>query len=532
MVQLPNFDKLRPEPKRLFPAGAAAPPQPLTVKAEIEDPLDDMYGPNNKRSKLAEPAIQQLESKMAMQPCSLYDPLDEPSPLGLRLKKSPSFLDMIQMKLSQEKSVPLSSVTSIALDSAKKKELKSIAVSGATDKLKASNFPASLLRIGTWEYASRYEGDLVAKCYYAKHKLVWEVLDGGLKNKIEIQWSDITALKATCPENEPATLDVVLARRPLFFRETNPQPRKHTLWQATSDFTGGQASIHRRHFLQCQQGLLNKHFEKLVQCDPRLKSLSQHSEIILETSCFETTCLEDQDESKSLGFDNPRENHGSSSVSQDSRLPRSKAESRGTDDSMIDLSHRQMHFCDSGVSLTKAPALRENIYSHSRLTGGHFAQWEQIKAPKLRASMSKDDLVSHLEHCISEQMASGNPLFSADCLPDKGKLEELADHLLSDSQTFVSDERTLMSKVNSFCCLLQKDPSVQNLQTFINSNTENRQDWLEDDDLKQMSERKAIDDPQQSSISRKESFGELLMNLPRIASFPQFLFSITEDHYE
>jgi hypothetical protein len=30
--------------------------------------------------------------------------LDEPSPLGLRLRKSPSLLDLIQMKLSQEKS--------------------------------------------------------------------------------------------------------------------------------------------------------------------------------------------------------------------------------------------------------------------------------------------------------------------------------------------------------------------------------------------------------------------------------------------
>jgi len=36
-----------------------------------------------------------------------------------------------------------------------------------------------------------------------------------------------------------------LARPPLFFKETDPQPRKHTLWQATSDFTGGQASMHR-----------------------------------------------------------------------------------------------------------------------------------------------------------------------------------------------------------------------------------------------------------------------------------------------
>lgn len=50
----------------------------------------------------------------------------------------------------------------------------------------------------------------MAKCYFAKHKLVWEVLEGGLKSKIEIQWSDITALKATCPENGQGTLDVVV----------------------------------------------------------------------------------------------------------------------------------------------------------------------------------------------------------------------------------------------------------------------------------------------------------------------------------
>ena len=58
---------------------------------------------------------------------------------------------------------------------------------------------------------SQYEGDLVAKCYFAKHKLVWEVLDAGLKRKIEIQWSDIIALKATCPENGIGTLDLVVS---------------------------------------------------------------------------------------------------------------------------------------------------------------------------------------------------------------------------------------------------------------------------------------------------------------------------------
>lgn len=52
--------------------------------------------------------------------------------------------------------------------------------------------------------------DLVAKCYFAKHKLVWEVLEGGLKSKIEIQWSDIMALKANCPDDGPGTLNVVV----------------------------------------------------------------------------------------------------------------------------------------------------------------------------------------------------------------------------------------------------------------------------------------------------------------------------------
>ncbi|KAK7251391.1 hypothetical protein RIF29_34542 [Crotalaria pallida] len=59
-------------------------------------------------------------------------------------------------------------------------------------------------------YKFRYEGDLVAECYFPKHKLVWEVLDGCLKNKIEIPWSDIMALKANYPEDAPGTLEVVL----------------------------------------------------------------------------------------------------------------------------------------------------------------------------------------------------------------------------------------------------------------------------------------------------------------------------------
>lgn len=50
----------------------------------------------------------------------------------------------------------------------------------------------------------------MAKCYFAKHKLVWEVLDGGLKSKIEIQWSEITAMKAEFPDDGPGSLTIVV----------------------------------------------------------------------------------------------------------------------------------------------------------------------------------------------------------------------------------------------------------------------------------------------------------------------------------
>lgn len=58
----------------------------------------------------------------------------------------------------------------------------------------------------------------MAKCYFAKHKLVWEILEGGLKSKIEIQWSDIMGLKASCPENGPGSLTLVVRHKfPTYF---------------------------------------------------------------------------------------------------------------------------------------------------------------------------------------------------------------------------------------------------------------------------------------------------------------------------
>jgi hypothetical protein len=283
MVHLPHLGKLRRE-----------------VKEEVADAADGpaAASPFHKRSRLAHQQQQQWSTRGASvsnQQSSQHGFLDEPSPLGLRLKKSPSLLDLIQMKLAQAN---------------KGTDTRQASNAGASEKLKASNFPGSVLRIGSWEWVSRYEGDLVAKCYFAKHKLVWEVLDGGLKSKIEIQWSDICGLKMFCPENEPGTLEIALSRPPLFFRETNPQPRKHTLWQATSDFTGGQASMYRVHFIQCPQGMMNKHMEKLVHCDPRLQSLSQQNDFALDNLYFEKCSIfEDTEDIKCQKFEHKNDDN-------------------------------------------------------------------------------------------------------------------------------------------------------------------------------------------------------------------------------
>ncbi|XWS19174.1 hypothetical protein CRYUN_Cryun32bG0109200 [Craigia yunnanensis] len=392
------------------------------------------------------------------------------------------------------------------------------------------------------KYKSRYEGDLVAKCYFAKHKLVWEVLDGGLKNKIEIQWSDIVAMKANNPDDGPGSLDVVLARQPLFFRETNPQPRKHTLWQATSDFTGGQASIHRQHFLQCPQGLLGKHFEKLIQCDPRLNFLSRQPEILLESPYFEP---------RISGFNDSNEaGHGIELKSEEGPtifgLQDPSSPSAGQSSSCKneqDFSGRAAENICQGTpspsSVMDTHAIEE-IRGSTAKEGKLLSQWDQIRFPGLHASMSMSDLVNHIGNCISEQMTS-----SSDDLQGRDILEEITQYLLKDSQyTSASDEQCLMSRVNSLCCLLQKDSSVApNFQTKeddavdvpdYGKNVEGSSVSASACDSKtsegfpvSMDESHDVSGSKRpQAMSRKDSVGDLLHNLPWIASLPQFLFNI------
>ncbi|KAI4976561.1 hypothetical protein ZWY2020_050168 [Hordeum vulgare] len=479
MVQLPAMGKRQhAEPAESPMAPAAA------VKMEADELRDYEHGPLGKRARPAQPSPPPHQDMY-------HNVLDEPSPLGLRLKKSPSLLDLIQMRLSQANSDAGQSSTDNA-EPSKKKDLKSGTSSSAGERLKASNFPASVLRIGTWEYTSRYEGDLVAKCYFAKHKLVWEVLEGGLKSKIEIQWSDITALKVTLPESGQGSLDVMLARPPLFFKETDPQPRKHTLWQATSDFTGGQASMNRHHFLQCPTTLLGKNFEKLVQCDQRLHQLSQQTDVILDSSVFEPRCsiFEDPVELKCHDFANLKDEREDLPGFSGSVSP-CAGSSMSTKNDTNDCFGKQPEFVaqpmNPGASAVNAQPVSRNVNGVAQ----EFNipnWWSQLKVPGLRPSMSVDDLAP--------------PPTAAD-----GRWTHFA-----------------------ACFRKAMAPTAQRSQANNSGSIGGEDSEGSDDEFSSASTRENADANQPPpAMSRKDSFGDLLMNLPRIASIPQFLFKIPED---
>lgn len=116
--------------------------------------------------------------------------------------------------------------------------------------------------------------------------------------------------------------------------------------------------------------------------------------------------------------------------------------------------------------------------------------------------------------------------------------------MLSDTQsTSASDEQSLVCRVNSLCCLLPKDPSTsQNLQAKRDDNIDinNDQNIGEAFAASTHESNPAEGDSESSdgsgckqapAISRKDSFLELLLNLPRIASLPRFWFSLLEDSH-
>ncbi|KAK1302392.1 hypothetical protein QJS10_CPB12g00463 [Acorus calamus] len=78
----------------------------------------------------------------------------------------------------------------------------------------------------------------MAKFYYGKSLLNWDVMeDTGLVNRIEIRWSDITAIRATFNKNEHDVLELEVKNIPRFLKEVITQAKRSCTWLPTSDFT-------------------------------------------------------------------------------------------------------------------------------------------------------------------------------------------------------------------------------------------------------------------------------------------------------
>ncbi|XP_042047570.1 uncharacterized protein LOC121793604 [Salvia splendens] len=145
------------------------------------------------------------------------------------------------------------------------------------EKMKASHIPINTFVVGNWKRESTHKGNLTAKIYYAKKKLVWEFLDGQLKSKMEVSWSDITAIETGVNPDKQGWLRIQLAKPPLFFREIEPQPRKHTIWEKAEDFTYGQALLCRRHTVLFPAEEFDEHYEKLMLNDAHLAGLNRRT---------------------------------------------------------------------------------------------------------------------------------------------------------------------------------------------------------------------------------------------------------------
>lgn len=175
--------------------------------------------------------------------------------------------------------------------------------------------------------------------------------------------------------------------------------------------------------------------------------------------------------------------------------------------------------------------------------------WDHIRVPGLHPSMSMNDLVSHIENQILEPSISNSPILSNDQRQSLEILEEISRCLFTDSRhAITSDEKSVMSRVNSLCCLLQRDPSsVQEVPLDRGNNTnmtsEDDKDihepkWFDTELKSKVAEKSPTLDgepndgsgcKQEPGMSRKDSVGDLLLNLPRIASLPQFCFNFSED---
>ncbi|PON48213.1 hypothetical protein PanWU01x14_238630 [Parasponia andersonii] len=95
----------------------------------------------------------------------------------------------------------------------------------------------------------RQYGDVVAKFFFGWKRMAWEIRETGLTNRIEIKWEQIVGMRVFLGDgNQLGILEVELNRPPLFFKETDPRPRRLIRGDQVPDFTDDQATNFREDY--------------------------------------------------------------------------------------------------------------------------------------------------------------------------------------------------------------------------------------------------------------------------------------------
>ncbi|RVW97788.1 hypothetical protein CK203_021265 [Vitis vinifera] len=411
---------------------------------------DTSHGVAFKRIKLADSNYQPTGHHPVFQE-GVGNMVENPNPLGLTLRKTSSLLNLIETSLAKKKRTysELNQGSDYLNQYRIQPKRHDFVLPQSSEKLKATNFPALLLQIGSWVRESRYEGHLIAKCYYSKRKLVWEILEGSLKKKIEIQWSDISALRTICIENDPTILELELKNQPQYFGETNPQPRKHTLWQRIPDFTGGQAPVYRRHLLKFPPGVLGKQFEKLLQCDNRLYTLSLEPFPNFSYPFFPPSNNNELNFTPAQPLQTFKQTSVQPAGSWDSTSPMSVMEFSPIDEAGNNHGAKKPKaaFWGQGVSMVTGNTV-------SGFSGRGEVQGIPYIVPAIQANQDYG-----LQDCQAPNHSQNEELGGLD-----GRdpfMRNADEHLLDDTQAACSDEETLLAKVRSMGSLIQPEQQVQ-----------------------------------------------------------------------
>jgi hypothetical protein len=131
--------------------------------------------------------------------------------------------------------------------------------------------PALLLQLGRWQKFSSFPGDLVASLSFQSRQFAWEIFaNASLMYKVLVPFDLIESLGLQMLPNGIHVLAMDLKSEPHYFTAVL-HPHGPNVWSKSTDFTGGFATMNRRHVIYFPEGGIISPMRKLLNLDPHIR---------------------------------------------------------------------------------------------------------------------------------------------------------------------------------------------------------------------------------------------------------------------